>query len=75
VKYGDYWRRQRTIRQGIVIGVIVAFATVVFVGAIRVMTVDRSAQVPARTSPPVEYDDDFDDDPASQDLAAEPESP
>jgi hypothetical protein len=75
VKYDDYWHRQRTIRQGIVIGVIVAFATVVFVGAIRVLTVDRSAQVPARTSLPVEYDDDLDEDAASQDRADEPESP
>ena len=38
-----YWRRQQTIRQGIVIVVIVAIVTVLFVGAIRVLAPGNSA--------------------------------
>jgi hypothetical protein len=77
LKYDVYWHRKQTIRQGIVIVVVVAFATVVFVGAIRVMTPGTSDQATATTSPTVQTDDDYDDyddDAASQESAEQPES-
>jgi len=56
---------------------VVAFATVVFIGAIRVMTPGSSAPETAATSPAVQTVDDYDDDDdsASQDSPGEPESP
>ena len=72
LKHHDYWHRVRTIRQGIVIAVMIAFATGVFAGAIRVMSPGSPVHWTAATSPAVQYDDDFDDDAAFQN---KPESP
>ena len=47
----DYWRRVRTVRQGIVIAGRGCVPTVVFIGAIRVMTPGSSVPEPRRLHP------------------------
>ena len=75
LKHDHYWRRVRTVRQGIVIAVVVAFATVESIGAIRVMTPGSSVPETAATSPAVHAVDEYDDDSASQDSPGELKSP
>ena len=77
----DYWRRQRTIRQGVVVSVILALAVGVFLAIIQVMNSGFLAQVAAgissSTNTPALSDeyDDYEDDAASQENTEQPESP
>ena len=73
-KHDNFWHRRRTIREGIVIAVVVALSTVVFVGVARVMGALGSSQETALSPPAAQTDEDY-DDAAYQDGSDEPESP
>ena len=69
--YQWYVRRQQSIRQGIVIVVVVVFASALFAGAIRLMTRTTPAPLAAESPSTVQNDDDYEDIPASEDNSGE----
>jgi hypothetical protein len=62
VKPDSFWHRRRTIREGIVVAIVVALSTGVFFGVARVMTALGSSQATALTPPAAQPDDDYADD-------------
>ena len=74
-------KRQRAVRQGVVIAIMVALATSVFFGAIRVMSPEGLGHAlqwvmsdDARPAPPDDYDDEDDPAPAVSPDGPEPSS-
>jgi hypothetical protein len=77
----DYWRRQRTIREGVVVSVVLALVIGVFLGVIHVMITGlpphAAAWISSFSEAPATSDDndDYEDDVASENSQEDPVSP
>jgi hypothetical protein len=70
----DYWRRQRTIREGLVVSVVVALAVGGFLGVIHVIASGlpprAAAWISSFSDTSAVSDDDYDGDTAAEDDTA-----